>query len=61
MWSNTISFYISFSKKVENISLERSHKGKKHIFSFGFLQNWFDYFLRLRFFFNEINLCSLKI
>ncbi len=41
---------ISFSKKVEKINLEISHKGKRHIFSYGFLQNLFDYFLRLRFF-----------
>jgi hypothetical protein len=35
---------------VEKISLERSHKGKEQIFSFGFLQILFDYFLILRFF-----------
>jgi len=51
MWNNIISFYISFSKRGEKISLERSHKGKKHIFSFGVLQNLFDCFLILRFFF----------
>jgi hypothetical protein len=49
MWNNTISFYI-FSNRVEKISLERSHKGKEQIFSFGFLQILFDYFLILRFF-----------
>ncbi len=44
------------------ISLEKSHKGKKHIFSFSFLQNLFDFFfLRLRFFFRLVNLCSLKV
>jgi hypothetical protein len=46
---------------VEKSSLERSHKGKKHIFSFGFLQNLFDCFLRLRFFFRLVNLYSLKV
>jgi len=45
---------------VEKIILERSHKGKKHIFSFIFLQNLFDYFLRLNFFLS-VNLCSLKV
>jgi hypothetical protein len=34
---------------VEKNSLERSHKGKRHIFSFDFLQILFDCFLRLRF------------
>jgi hypothetical protein len=29
---------------MEKIKLERSHKGKKHIISFGFLQNLFDFF-----------------
>jgi len=49
MWNNTISFYIFF-KENGKISLERSHKGKRHIFSFGVLQILFDYFLRLMFF-----------
>jgi len=35
---------------MEKIKLERSHKGKRHIFSFGFVQNLFDYFLELRYF-----------
>jgi len=48
---------------VEKNCLERSHKSTKHIFSFGFLQNLFDFFLRLRFFFfpQSVNLCSLKV
>jgi hypothetical protein len=29
---------------MEKNSLERSHKGKKNIFSIGFLQNLFDFF-----------------
>jgi hypothetical protein len=49
------------SKKIEKISLERSHKGKKHTFSIGFLRNLFDFFLRLRFFFRSINICNLKV
>jgi hypothetical protein len=32
------------SKRIEKISLERSHKGKKHTFSFGFFRNLFDFF-----------------
>jgi hypothetical protein len=37
---------------MEKISLEKSHKGNKHIFSFGILQKIFVYFLRLRLFFS---------
>jgi len=40
------------SKRIEKISLERSHKSKKHTFSFGFLRNLFEFFVRLRFFFS---------
>ncbi len=36
---------------MEKISLKRSHKDERHIFSFGFLQNLFDCFLILSFFF----------
>jgi hypothetical protein len=35
MWNNTILFNIFF-KEMEKISLERSQKGMRHIFSFGF-------------------------
>ncbi len=57
----TLQFhFISFLEKVEKISLERSHKGKKYIFSFGFLQNLFDCFLILRVFFRLINIFNLK-
>jgi hypothetical protein len=39
---------------MEKINLEISHKGKKHIFSVGFLQNLFDFFLKFKvFFFNQ--------
>jgi hypothetical protein len=41
---------VPFSKKVEKNSLERSHQGKSHIFSFGYLQILFDYLLELRLF-----------
>jgi hypothetical protein len=50
---------IFFSKKVKKNNLRKSHKGKKHIFSFGFSQNLFDFFLRLRFFFVK-NISCLK-
>jgi hypothetical protein len=35
---------------VEKISLERSHKGKKHTFSFGFSQKLFDFKEKVNFF-----------
>jgi len=48
---------------MKKISLKISHQDKNHIFSFDFLQNLFDYFLKSRFFvlfFGLINICSLK-
>ncbi len=38
---------------MEKFSLKRSHKGKIHIFSFGFLQNLFDYFFKIKVFFSQ--------
>jgi hypothetical protein len=43
MWSNTISLYIFF-KESGKISSERSHKGRRYIYIFGFLQSLFDFF-----------------
>jgi hypothetical protein len=45
---------------VEKINLDKWQKGKKYIFSFGFLQNLFDCFWILSFFFQLVNLCSLE-
>jgi hypothetical protein len=64
MWNNTISFYF-FSKRMEKISLERSHKGKRHLF-LGFFTKFIwlvfnikDLFIYL-FIFQSVKLCSLK-
>jgi hypothetical protein len=60
MWSNTIAFYI-FSKRVEKIKLEKSHKGKRHIFSFGIIILNSDFNNLLKQKYTKVNQSNIKL
>jgi hypothetical protein len=45
---------------MEKINLEKTHKGKRHIFSFGFYKMYLITFEDYGFFFQLVNIYNLK-